>query len=316
MLASLSAGVLGEDNMEEVLAADMSVGLMEMVVTRDRDTDVREHKLGVMSVGTQPAVITWSELRKATEEDKVLAKLIEEIQRGLPDSSHDMLKELREFHKYRHGLLVMDGVVTYKRRLVIPEALQSRVLETLHAAHQGVSSMVNRAEQSVFWPSITTDIARVRSVCRTCVRNAPSQPAGKPVAPPSPLYPFQMLVTDYCHMNGVNYLMIADRYSGWLSVLYVGRGEFDSDNLINVFRDYFLTFGVAAEISSDGASQYKSRKFERFLEQYGVRHRVSSSYFPHSNTRAELAVKTGKRILMDNMSPDGMVNNDSQVPSA
>ena len=57
-------------------------------------------------------------------------------------------------------------------------------------------------------------------------------------------------------MNGVNYLVIADRYSGWLSVLYVGKGEFDTDKLIEVFRDYFLSFGVVEEISSDSASQF------------------------------------------------------------
>ena len=149
----------------------------------------------------------------------MLTKLIEEIQIG----SNEMLKELRDFHKYRHSLLVIDGVVIYKNRLVIPKVMKSRVLDTLHAAHQGISSMSNREEQSVFWPSITTDIARIRSKCRTCVRNAPFQPAGKPVAPPSPANPFQMLATDYCHINGMNYLMIADRRSGWLSVLYVGK---------------------------------------------------------------------------------------------
>ena len=170
--------------------------------------------------------------------------------------------------------------------------------------------MINRAEQSIFWPSITTDITRVRAMCRTCVRNSPSQPAGKPVRPPSPSYPFQLVVADYCHMNGVNYLVIADRYSGWLSVLYVGKGEFDTDKLIEVFRDYFLSFGVVEEIASDSASQFMSSKFQKFLRQYGVRQRLSSSYFPHSNSRAELGVKSGKRILMDNMSPDGKVNTD------
>ena len=93
----------------------------------------------------------------------------------------------------RHGLVVVDGVVTYKRRLVIPEKLRGMVLETLHAAHQGVSGMINRAEQSVFWTHITMDIERMRATCRTCVRNSPLQPAGKPVAPPSPSYPFKML---------------------------------------------------------------------------------------------------------------------------
>ena len=111
---------------------------------------MQDQPLEVMSVGCGPAVITWSDLQKATEEDEVLTKLIEEIQRGIPDSSSEMLKELREFHRYRHSLLVVDGVVTYKNRLVIPNVLQSRVLDTLHAAHQGVSSMINRVEQSVF----------------------------------------------------------------------------------------------------------------------------------------------------------------------
>ena len=101
----------------------------------------------------------------------------------MADSMHDVPAELKEFHRYRHGLMVMDGVVTYKQRLVVPVSLQKRVLETLHAAHQGVSGMINRAEQSIFWPSITTDITRTRAMCRTCVRNSPSQPAGKPVRP-------------------------------------------------------------------------------------------------------------------------------------
>ena len=162
------------------------------------DNNTPEVKLGleIMSVEAQPSVITWSGLQDATKEDKVLTKLMETIQRGMPDSSNELLQELREYHKYRHGLVVVDGVVTYKRRLVIPERLRSMVLETLHAAHQGVSGMVNRAEQSVFWPHITTDIERMRATCRTCVRNSPSQPAGKPVAPPSPSYPFQMVATD------------------------------------------------------------------------------------------------------------------------
>ena len=196
--------------------------------------------------------------------------MIEVIQRGKPDSSNELLKELRDYHKYRHGLVVVDGVVTYKRRLVIPDVLRSEILETLHAAHQGVSGMINRAEQSVFWPGITTDIEKMRAMCKTCVRNSPSQPAGKPVPPPSPSYPFQMLATDYCHLNGVNYLIIVDRYSGWLSILHVGKGEFDTEKLIDVFRDYFLTFGICEEISSDTASQYMSSKFEKFMKQYGI----------------------------------------------
>ena len=162
-----------------------------------------------------------------TNKDKQLTKLKEEIQRGMSDSMYDIVTELREFHKFRHGLLVVDGVVCYKNRVVIPESLQQRVLGILHAAHQGVSGMMHRAEQSVFWPGISTDISRVRATCRTCVRNAPSQPAGPPVTPPSPCYPFEMIAADYFHLDGWNYLVMGDRYSGWISVHRTGKGEYD-----------------------------------------------------------------------------------------
>ena len=309
MLACLSIDAGDQDDMEKSLSEAMAAQLMEVSVSGGEAGGMKL-LVGLLSVDAQPMVMTWSNLQDATKEDKVLTKLMEEIQRGIPDSSNSMLAELRQFHKYRHGLMVMDGVVCYKSRAVIPVSLQQRVLETLHAAHQGVTGMVNRAEQSVFWPSITTDIARVRAVCRTCVRNAPSQPAGMPVPPPSPSYPFQMVAADYCHMNGVNYLVIGDRYSGWLSVLYVGRGDFDAEQLIEVLRDYFVTFGVVEEIASDLGPQFRSSKFEKFLQQYGVHHRRSSAYFPHSNSRAEIAVKSGKRILRDNVSPEGKVNTD------
>ena len=50
---------------------------------------------------------------------------------------------------------------------------------------------------------------------------------------------------------------------------------------------------------------------EKFLNKWGVRHRVSSSYFPHSNNRAETAVKTCKRLLMENMDSQGDLDTDT-----
>ena len=154
---------------------DMEDKLQDEVVANVSEVSVSEvRQIAVMVTETEPKLVTWQELQEATNQDTVLVKLREEIQRGIADSMYDIPTELREFHRYRHGLLVVDGVVLYKQRLVVPASLQRRMLDTLHAAHQGVSGMINRAEQSIFWPSITTDITRTRAQCRTCVRNAPS----------------------------------------------------------------------------------------------------------------------------------------------
>ena len=41
-----------------------------------------------------------------------------------------------------------------------------------------------------------------------------------------------------------------------------------------------------------------------------MKHRVSSAYYPHSNSRAELAEKSGKKLLRDNMGPTGTLDTD------
>ena len=51
--------------------------------------------------------------------------------------------------------------------------------------------------------------------------------------------------------------------------------------------------------------QMMSDVVQKFLSQWGVHHRQSSAYNPHSNARAELAVKAGKRMLRDNLDSQG-----------
>ena len=62
---------------------------------------------------------------------------------------------------------------------------------------------------------------------------------------------------------------------------------------------------VPEEIASDGGSQFVSSEFKEFCELWGIDQRISSSYFPHSNTRAEVGVKTVKRMIRDNLGADG-----------
>merc|ERR1712025_445300 len=51
--------------------------------------------------------------------------------------------------------------------------------------------------------------------------------------------------------------------------------------------------------------QFQSNQFQSFLKSWGIEHRTSSSYFPKSNLRAESAVKSAKRIVLDNSKLDG-----------
>ena len=47
-----------------------------------------------------------------------------------------------------------------------------------------------------------------------------------------------------------------------------------------------------------------------FLSRWGVQHRVSSAYYPRANKRAEVGVKSAKRLVMDNLGPGGSLDTD------
>lgn len=84
----------------------------------------------------------------------------------------------------------------------------------------------------------------------------------------------------------------------------------DSKHIICVLRNYFSRWGIPVNITTDGASVYVSQEMEDFLSRYGVHHRVSSSYYPRGNKRSEVAVKSGKRLVMENLGPNGSLDTD------
>ena len=200
----------------------------------------------------------------------------------------------------------------FEDRVVIPPSLRRTVLENLHAAHQGVSSMELRARSIVFWPGITADIHAIRAACSDCNRNAPSQPSLPAASTSPPSTPFECVYADYFDFAGNHYLVVGDTLSGWSEVFSCppGSSHAGAAGLVGCLRSLFATFGVPEELSSDGGPEFAAELTRDFLVRWGVKHRVSSAYNPQSNGRAEVAVKATKRLLRSNVSPTGNLDND------
>ena len=64
-------------------------------------------------------------------------------------------------------------------------------------------------------------------------------------------------------------------------------------------------------LTTDGGSTFMLSEATRFMDVWGITHRVSSAYHPHGNLWAELGVKTMKRLMQDNLGSGGSLETDS-----
>ena len=84
-----------------------------------------------------------------------------------------------------------------------------------------------------------------------------------------------------------------------------------ASGLIASLKKAFTTFGIPEELASDGGPEFTASLTRAFLQNWGIHHRLSSVAFAHSNCRAELGVKSMKRLLSGNTGPGGSLNNDA-----
>lgn len=262
----------------------------------------------ITSEASEVTAVDWKTIVVETNRDPVLAQLKQAIREGFSGT----YSLIADYIRYKDSLYLQEGAVMFFDRVVIPTILRPTILSTLHAAHQGTSAMQLRAQAIIFWPGITHDIARKRDGCPECNKNSPSQAAlpSKPAQCPST--PFEQIVADYFEFGGRRYLVAADRLSGFSEVFFTPTGTSNSGarGLITCLREWFRTFGVPEELSSDGGPEFTADATRGFLLNWGVRQRISSAYHPKSNGRAEVAVKTAKRLMRSNVSPSGSLDTD------
>ena len=262
----------------------------------------------IMQSDSMPGSVTWETIDDASAHDAECIKLREAVEHGFPQSRNELPQTIRKYFQMKDDLYTIGRTVFKGKKMLIPASLRQVVLDGLHAAHQGVTGMRSNARERLFWPGLDADLKLTRDQCRKCNENAPSQSDEPMIHTEIPELPFQQVAIDYCSSEGTDYLIYADRFSGWTEVAKVQSTAFPTfqKNVLIWFR----TYGVPEEISSDGGPPFNSSDFKLFLKKWNITHRLSSAYYAQSNGRAEVAVKTMKRCLSGNTDRSGSVDNE------
>ena len=264
--------------------------------------DDDEYVVAAVAFGMKP--ITWEDIARETIKDKNLTDAIDILKGKVPNM--DISQETQDLISLGNDLQEDGGILTFRGRPIVPAQMRDQVISTLHSAHQGVSRMTSRAEESVYWPGLSLDIRQARVKCRSCDENAPSQPSLPPTEPIVPVYLFQHLSADHLDYAGNMFGIIVDRFSNWLKIY---RGNGGAATFVKVMRDMCESFNIPETVTTDGGPQYVAAETQRFFRQFGIQHRLTSVANPHANSCAEIGVKSAKRILRENVGFNGSVDN-------
>ena len=114
-------------------------------------------------------------IKEIAQKDNDYQELQHTIINGFPNSIEKLNSGIRPYWNIRNNLSVVDDLILYNTRIVIPKQARKDILSKLHSSHQGIEKTKRRARLIVYWPCINNDISTTVAACVPCQQHRPSQ---------------------------------------------------------------------------------------------------------------------------------------------
>ena len=200
---------------------------------------------------------------------------------------------MKAYYPYKASLTADDGIIMYGSRILIPSSLRMEMLERLHTGHQRITKCKRLAQQSTWWPGMSTQIEEMVKQCRVCAQNAKNRP--EPLMPSSiPQRPWQKVASDLFQFEKQKYLLTVDFHSRYIEIARFSTEK--SSEVIRHFKSILARHGIPEVLVSHNGPQHTASEFKAFTSDYGIHHITSSPGHASGNGEAERAVRTIKQL--------------------
>ena len=192
---------------------------------------------------------------------------------------------LQSYKQYAEEMSFQDGLLLMQGRIVIPATLGLKMLEKVHASHQGIIKCRERAKRSVWWPGLSKHLEEIVRPCGICAKHR-IQRAEPMITMEVPSRPWKKVVADlFCHKKRT-FLLVVDYRSRYVEIAKLETST-TSTEVIERLKSIFARHGIPEILVSDNGLQFSSAEFAKFGNSYGFTHVTSSPSFPQSNAEAE-----------------------------
>ena len=183
------------------LIPEKSEPLEDMVIAALR---AKAEVKNTMSETIRELPVTVNEIREKARDDEFIKNTKEKI-----------TQEEQNAGPYS----ICDDVLLYSDRVVVPEALQKRILRQFHIDHPGTSRMKSLMRSFVYWQNMNKDIERTVKTCKGCALAAKAPPTMFG-SWPKPDRAWSRVHLDFAGpLERFYYLILVDSFSKWPEVL-------------------------------------------------------------------------------------------------
>ena len=224
--------------------------------------------------------VSLEEIRRATCDDAVLQKV---VQRVLTSAWEDPSPIEQPFFLVRDQLTVVEGILLFAARCVIPEGLHHSVLALALEDHPGQDAFQDTLRQRVRWPALTKDASLFLERCSVCWRRRSNGPQA--ILPTEIIGVWEKVAVDLVTIEDHALLSMID-YGSRFPILRLLRSATFS-GIIDELEDILALFGLPSTLASDNGPQFVSEYTSAFLSRLGISHPKSSPRYARSNGMVE-----------------------------
>jgi hypothetical protein len=238
-------------------------------------------------------------IRKAQEKDDETAQIKVYCSTGWP-AFPPQNTLLKQFWSEQQHFSVVDDLLMYDTRIVIPRELRAEMMNRLHEGHQGITKCRALARTCMWWPTLNAQIEDTVKTCTVCAKHRP-EPVSPLLPSSTPDRPWSRLGMDLFELDTKTYLLVVDYLSRWIEIRQLRA--LTSNAVVSAIKDIFSIHGIPDLVISDNGPQFSSQEFRTFAQNYEFHHTTSSPRYPQSNGEAERAVQTVKKLLKKSPDP-------------
>ena len=201
------------------------------------------------------------------------------------------------------------GLTFSDHRIVVPNELRKKLMETLHFGHARYTKMTSEAK-IFWWPNMQEEIEENAKNCAACMDSGknlkyqiPKREFGKLKSLTEPGQEIQIDFSGKLNnekLNGEYQILIAvDRFSKWPTAKICKSAE--TKEVLNFLKQNFNLYGLPEKIKTDKGGAFISNEYEEFckLKNIEIEYRTPRI---HTGTGAvEGATKTLKNLITTNL---------------